>query len=736
MKIRRHLALMATAVLVPVVLFSALTLDAMLAAERQALLQGMQGTARATVMAVDREWSYADGMARALAISPSLASGDLAEFDRQVRVANAGTDLHTALIDKDGRQLFNTVRPYGSLLPAPGADDKARVAAVLGGTRAQISNLIAGPGPGQYAAALEMPVTLADGRRMLIAQWFDIGHFSIAFADRSVPHSWLIGIFDGEGRTVLRNRGPHEYVGQPPKDDLLAAITSARPGILRNQSREGTDLFTVLSRSPTSGWTVAIGVPVDVVEASARNAVLMSSAALLAALLCAIGAAYLFGKRLVQALDNAARATASLGKGEAPVLERSPIDEVGKLERALVDAGLALRKSGAERDFLLADAREARLVAESQNRAKDDFLAMLGHELRNPLSAITSGLSLLEMPAVNADTSARARQAIRRQCGLLVNIVDELLDASRVMTGKVTLRKQVLDLGAAVRACMEAAAMRGAGASHTVRAQIVPVWIDADPTRLEQIINNLLDNAFKYTPDGGSVEVTVRAARGDAQLEVRDSGVGIEPALLPKIFDVFTQGAASIDRAKGGLGIGLAVVRAMAVQHGASVSVASDGPGQGSTFTVRFPRAQQVPLPAEAALALAPAMQAAPAIPVRVLVIDDNDDARELLVQVLEASGYQALQARDGNAGLRLAAQDLPAVAVVDIGLPDLSGYQVAMRLRADPATANMVLIALTGYGQESDRRQALDSGFNVHMTKPANIDALLAEIARGRARQ
>ena len=729
MKIRRHLALMATAVLVPVVLFSALTLDAMLAAERQALLQGMQGTARATVMAIDREWSYADGMARALAVSPSLAGGDFVQFDRQVRVANAGTDLHTALIDQDGRQLFNTVRPYGTALPAPSAAARARASAVLAGSTGQISDLVAGPVPGQFIAALEMPVTLADGRRMLISQWFDIAHFSVAFKATSVPQSWRIGIFDGAGRTVLRNRSGGTTAGQPPRDDLLAAITSGRPAVLRNRNREGIDLFTVLARSATSGWTVAIGVPVEVVEASARNAVLMSALALLAALLCAIGAAYIFGKRLVQALDNAARATAALGKGEAPVLERSPIDEVGKLERALVDAGLALRKSAAEREFLLADAREARLVAESQNRAKDDFLAMLGHELRNPLSAITSGLSLMEIAGVSADTSARARTAIRRQCGLLVNIVDELLDASRVMTGKVTLRRQVLDLGAAVSACMEAAAMRGAGAGHIVRAQIEPVWIDADPTRLEQIINNLLDNAFKYTLEGGVVEVTVRAVRGEAQLEVRDSGVGIEPALLPKIFDVFTQGAASIDRAKGGLGIGLAVVRAMAEQHGASVSVASGGLGLGSTFTVRFPLAQQGEQPS-----VALAAPAKPASFVRVLVVDDNDDARELLVQVLEVSGYQTLQARDGSTALRIAQEALPHVAVVDIGLPDLNGYEVAMRLRAAPATARMVLIALTGYGQESDRRQALDSGFDVHMTKPANIDALLAEIARARA--
>ena len=727
MKIRRHLALMATAVLVPVVLFSALTLDAMLDAEREALLQGMQVTARATGMAVDREWSYADGMARALAIAPSLAGGDFAAFERQVRVATAGTGLHTALIDQDARQLFNTVRPYGVAMPAPGAEARVRVAGVLAGRRAQISSLIAGPAPGQYVAALEMPVTLADGRRMLISQWFDIGHFNLAFADEHIPHSWLIGIFDGKGQTVLRNRGPHEYVGKLPKEDLLAAITSGRPAILRNRSRDGIDLFTVLSRSPASGWTVAIGVPVDVVEASARNAVLMSGAALLAALLCAVGAAYLFGKRLVRALDNAARATAALGKGQAPVLEPSLIDEVGKLETALVAAGLALRKNSEEREFLLADAREARQAAEAQNRAKDEFLAMLGHELRNPLSAITSGLSLMELAGVSLEASTRARVAIRRQCGLLVNIVDELLDASRVMTGKVSLSKRVLDLGAAASACLEAAAMRGAGASHEVRANIKPVWIDADPTRVEQIINNLLDNAFKYTPDGGVVEVSVRVERGAALLEVRDSGVGIDGALLPRIFDVFIQGAASIDRAKGGLGIGLAVVRAMVMQHGGSVGVASDGPGKGSTFTVRLPCAQQAPQSA------APALVAAePAGRLRVLVIDDNDDARDLLVQVLSLNGYQTLQARDGEQGLRIAAEALPEVAVIDIGLPGLSGYQVAMRLRAGAGTARMKLIALTGYGQESDRRKALDSGFDMHMTKPANIEALLAEIARG----
>ncbi|MBC7684167.1 MAG: hybrid sensor histidine kinase/response regulator [Bdellovibrionales bacterium] len=724
MKIRRHLALMATAIMVPVTLVSALALNSLLGAERQALLQSMRETARATGMAVDREWSTADGVARALTISRPLMGGDFAQFDRQVRLANGDSGMHTALIDDGGRQILNTVRPFGTPIGLPGAAVRARVNGVLAAGKSQISNLIVGRATGKHVAALEIPVTLDDGRRMVISEWFYAEHFATAFPVEKQPASWLIGIFDGAGRTVLRNRGPHEYMGQLPKADLLNAITSGHPGLLRNESRDGIALYTVLSRSDRSGWTVAVGVPVHVVEAAARNAVLMSGAGFLAALLCAIAAAYLFGQRLVRALDNAVRATAALGKGEAPVLERSPIDEIGRLELALVDAGRALTASAAEREFLLADARQARAVAESQNRAKDDFLAMLGHELRNPLSAIMSGVSLLELP-VGADTSARARGAIRRQCDLLVNIVDELLDASRVMTGKVSLSRQVLDLGAAVRACMDAAAMRGAGGAHVCRSRLEAVLIDADPTRLDQIINNLLDNAFKYTAEGGEVDVSVREERGFAVLEVRDSGMGIDSELLPTIFDVFIQGAASIDRAKGGLGIGLAVVKSMAAQHGASVSAASAGPGQGSTFTVRFPRASAVAAPQARAVA-APARGSA-----TVLVIDDNDDARELLVQVLEISGHRVLQARSGEQGLALAAADLPAVAVIDIGLPGLSGYEVAAALRAGAATGAMRLVALTGYGQEDDRAEALASGFDLHMTKPAKLDELLAEIAR-----
>lgn len=722
MRIRRHLALMATAILVPVVLFSALSVNLLLDAERESLLRGMHASAGATRMAVERDWSYADGVVRSLAVSDKMARGDFAGFYAQARTANNGTEMHTALIDAQGQQVFNTVLPLDTAIKPPDAATRERIAAVLAGDQAPISNMIIGRATGKHVVTLEKPVRLNDGTSMVLSQWYYADHFGAAFPKQNVPPSWLLAVFDADGATIARNRGPQKYIGSYPKQDLLDAIRSRRDTIMRNRSRDGIDLYTVLAHAPGSRWTVAVGVPISVVEASARNAVLMTGAGLLAAIALAMLAAYLFGRRLLDALDNAERAAIAIGKGEAPLLLRSPIDEVGKLESALADAGRALRGSAAERDFLLADARAARLVAESQNRAKDDFLAMLGHELRNPLSAITSGLSLLEHDAVAADAKLRARVAIRRQCGLLTNIVDELLDASRVMTGKVALSRRPLELAAAVRACLDAAGMRGVGAEHEVKVALERVVIDGDPTRIEQIITNLFDNAVKYTPAGGTIEVTLRREQGEAVLRVRDDGMGMASALLPRIFDVFTQGAASLDRAKGGLGVGLAVVHALVLQHGGTVVADSAGEGHGSIFTVRFPCSA-------GDVADAPAVRAAPQS-ATVLVIDDNDDAREMLAQVLSLSGYRVVQAASGTQGVRMAAEHAPDVAVVDIGLPDISGYEVARQLRALPGAAQTRLVALTGYGQDSDRRKALDSGFDAHMTKPADIDELIRVIA------
>jgi signal transduction histidine kinase len=367
---------------------------------------------------------------------------------------------------------------------------------------------------------------------------------------------------------------------------------------------------------------------------------------------------------------------------------------------------------------------EERRAAEAKSSAKDEFLAMLGHELRNPLSAISSASALLAMPGAGAESVGRARLIIQRQTQHLSRIVDDLLDLSRAMSGKILLSRKRLDMATLVGACLDTFRATGRTAGYTIATDLQPGWVDGDCTRLEQIATNLIDNALKYTPGGGSIDIGIAHEGEDVVLTVRDSGVGIAPDLLPHVFDVFVQGAISIDRSQGGLGIGLSLVRRLVELHGGSVSASSDGTGSGSTFCIRLPRADAAPSHDEGGGTAAVAGKQT------ILLIEDNDDGREMMATMLESFGYPVLQARDGLEGVRIAGAQLPDVALVDIGLPGIDGYEVARRLRAEAQTREIRLIALTGYGLAEDQRRVLDAGFDLHLVKPVELDALLEQLA------
>jgi two-component system, sensor histidine kinase len=368
---------------------------------------------------------------------------------------------------------------------------------------------------------------------------------------------------------------------------------------------------------------------------------------------------------------------------------------------------------------------EERRAAERKSSAKDEFLAMLGHELRNPLSAISSAGSLLGMPGVGAESIARARLIIQRQSQHLSRIVDDLLDLSRAMSGKILLSRKRIDIATLVSSCLDTFRATGRTGGYDIDTQLAPAWVDGDATRLEQIATNLIDNALKYTPAGGRIDITVVPVGDDVVLRVSDSGVGIAPDLLPHVFDVFVQGAISIDRSQGGLGIGLSLVRRLVELHGGTVSASSPGNSSGSTFEIRLPRT-------EAALASdAPARaRAQEAGKPKVLLIEDNDDGREMMATMLASFGYPVLQAGDGLEGVRVACAETPDVALVDIGLPGIDGYEVARRLRQDPAARAIRLIALTGYGLEEDQRRVMEAGFDLHLVKPVDLNALLEQLA------
>lgn len=386
---------------------------------------------------------------------------------------------------------------------------------------------------------------------------------------------------------------------------------------------------------------------------------------------------------------------------------------------------------------LLAREQTARLEAErlcqeaaEADRRKNEFLAMLGHELRNPLAAIRNAVYLLTLPGGDAALSGQGLEVVGRQVRHLTRLADDLLDVARIARGKIRFQMERLDLAQLVRATAEdrRAGLEAAGLSLTLELPAGPVWVQGDPARLAQVVDNLLGNAAKFTNAGGRVSVRIAVPPSSQRVEVavRDTGVGIEPELLPRLFEAFTQGGQSLDRGTGGLGLGLALVRGIVRLHGGDVGAASAGPGQGAEFTFWLPRAPEVAPPAEpAAAAAAPSRRCW-----QVLVVEDNSDTADTWRLLLETHGHEVAVAYSGLEGVDLARRFHPQVILSDLGLPDLDGYAVARALRADPATARAWLIAITGYGQTDDQRQAHEAGFDRYLTKPVDPDDLLGLLA------
>jgi PAS domain S-box-containing protein len=405
------------------------------------------------------------------------------------------------------------------------------------------------------------------------------------------------------------------------------------------------------------------------------------------------------------------------------------------LSRALPvhdEQGRVTRWFGTNTD--ITEMRQLEEALKEADRLKDEFLAMLAHELRNPLAPIRNALHVLRQPGADAETAGRVRDMAERQVKHMARLLDDLLDVSRISRGLIELRQEVVDLAALARRTVEAVTPLVEERRHELNVALppAPVRVKGDPTRLEQVLTNLLNNAAKYTAPGGRIWLDVGAEGGAAVVRVRDSGVGIPPEMLPKVFDLFVQAERKLDRAPGGVGIGLTLVRKLVAMHGGTVEAASPGPGQGSTFVVRLPARAEAPADAPDAWAGATAASAPPRR--RVLVVDDNRDAADSLAVLLRLTGQEVRVAYDGPSTLAQAGEFRPALAFVDIGMPGMDGYEVARRLRRQPGLEDTVLVALTGWGQEEDRRRSAEAGFDCHLVKPVEPDALgtlLADLKR-----
>jgi PAS domain S-box-containing protein len=391
-----------------------------------------------------------------------------------------------------------------------------------------------------------------------------------------------------------------------------------------------------------------------------------------------------------------------------------------------VQARRTLEKTHAEREALLAELQAA-------SRTKDEFLAMLGHELRNPLSPIVTALELLQL---SDPAHAEQLSLVERQVQHMVRLVDDLLDVSRITRGQLELVRAPVEIATVVARALETASIAIRGSEHTLVVDVPArgLVVDGDVTRLAQVVANLLTNAAKYTPPGGRIWVDAHREAGAAVIRVRDSGVGIAPEMLDHIFDLFAQVPQDLARSQGGLGLGLAIVKTLTEKHGGTVSARSPGRGGGSELTVRLPLLTGDPAGEAPGPAAAPPPVPGPSVRPgrRILIVDDNADAASILAETLSHLGHDVVVAHDGPSALRVAAAQPPEIALLDIGLPEMDGYELATRIRTAPGIAGIRLIALTGYGQASDRQRSSDAGFDAHLVKPVSLATLIRAIDVG----
>jgi signal transduction histidine kinase/CheY-like chemotaxis protein len=405
------------------------------------------------------------------------------------------------------------------------------------------------------------------------------------------------------------------------------------------------------------------------------------------------------------------------------------LGNVSVLARPLrVDALITVVRSGIRARRRQFEVRDLLAMREEADRRKDEFLAMLAHELRNPLAPIRSAAGLMRLMKLQDDRLIEVRDVIDRQINHMARLIDDLLDVSRITRGTIELKTESVDLAEVARQAARSVSASMTSRDHAFDVTLPPdpVPVRADPTRIEQVIANLLSNAAKYTEPGGRVRLGVELRADEAVVRVRDDGVGIDPRILPRVFDLFTQADRSLDRSQGGLGIGLTIVKRLVDLHGGSVEARSDGPGSGTEMVVRLPVADG--LPGRRDPPRDPSSEKSSDV-LRVLLVEDSRDSAALLARVLRLFGHEVLVAHDGREALSEAPGFRPNVVVTDIGLPGLDGYELARHFRQDPSLGNPLLVAVTGYGRAEDAQKARDAGFDHHLVKPVDVEALASLI-------
>ena len=723
-RLRHRLFIVVAAAVLPLAAMSGLALYAGYQQQRHQAERSGLDIARAFSTAIDAELSRTTSVLQVLADSVLLDRADLTGFHARAHAARQAQTGWRAVVlsDLEGKVILNSEVAYGDpVMPIVERESLAQVVR----TSAPAVGFLAKGQNGRWAFPVRVPV-MQDGKaRYVLSAVIDPEAILTLLQKQRVPGDWVVAVADSKGLRVARTRSMLETLGTPFSPTLVQMMDrggAEGTGITHNS--EGDAVFTAYTRASETGWVTAVGLPTTRVDASGRRSFMALGAGILLSIVVGLLAAFYMARSIASPMDRLRAAAIALGRGERIPPPSTDIREIKDVGASLVTASDELDRARVEREELLRSEQAARATAESANRAKDEFLAMLGHELRNPVGAISNAASLLDNPRIGPEQAVRARGVITRQVSHLARLMDDLLDAGRAVMGKIVLRPQPLDLAAVAMQSLATLKATGRLGGHRVEQELKAAWVSADPIRLDQVIGNLVVNAVKYTPEGGLIRVSVGREGGEAVLRVTDNGIGIEPSLAARVFDLFVQGDRLLDRSQGGLGIGLTLVRRLSELHGGIAEVSSAGTGRGSEFTVRLPAIE----PAAQANAVRADVKANAR---HILVIEDSPDARDMLRMLLDIQGHTVETASDGATGVEKALALQPQIALVDVGLPHMDGYEVARRIRAHPGLRQPYLVALTGYGTPEDRQRALDAGFDAHVAKPVDNETLASLLSR-----
>jgi signal transduction histidine kinase/CheY-like chemotaxis protein len=728
--LRFHLLRLALAGLVPMTLFAAALMVLLWRQQQDELSRSLQDTARAVSLAVDRDIESSIKRLEVLSNEETLRAERWADFHRETQRLVAVSDDWTNLLvfSEDGNALVNVRVPGGQ--PLPEYESVDYVQWVIREGRPTLSDLFTSPTTGEPVVHVAVPVVRPGKPTLVLAASLNLRNFDRLVFDQASQSEGIAAVYDRNLRFVARSRDPEKYIGLGPVEPLREAMELHESGTGRLPTHDVEDVYSAWTRSELSGWTVTFGVPAAPAEATLRSSLAMLGSVGLIVLAMTVLIALHISRRVAGIMAEATKSAMALAKAEPlPPLE-SRVSELTELGTALERASRILKneseeraRAEAERELLLVREQQAREQAEAAGRAKDEFLAMLGHELRNPLAPILFAVELAKTHADEPPT--RELEIIERQARHIERLVNDLLDIARIVRGKVSLNKKVEELHPIVSKAVEIAAPLLETKQHVLLLDVPKqgLRVEADETRLAQVIANLLTNAAKFTAPGGEIALSASRVGGEVLVQVRDTGIGIAPELLPNVFDIFTQGKRSNEAAQG-LGLGLALVRSFVRLHGGTVTAHSEGLNRGSEFSIHLPAVESEVLTGTPSAVSATASARAPA---RILVVDDNVDAADTLGELLLVHGYQVVTANDGRRALDLARSFHPQLAIVDLGMPVMDGYQVAQELsRSDDRP---FLIAVTGYGQEHDRERSRAAGFDRHMIKPVSAAQLLAYI-------